>query len=120
MAEPHQAHLGGAGPALTPEAQFIEFEAGSLRLHLHPSIREVANPAVQAQFSGSTAAGAAKAHALHRAFHQQAPALFQGLRLEFLAADEPTAVLVAAPSTAARHRHEIVEQPPQWRCTQLA
>ena len=120
MAQVHFAHRGAAWPPFAPQTQFVQLQAGAFNLNFHPSIVEVAHPAAQPQFGGTPAAGAAEANPLHIPFHHQPPAFVQLNRLGFLSGDEATAVLPVAASTAARHRHEIVQHPPQWRWTQLA
>jgi hypothetical protein len=79
-------------------------------LYFNSSVTEVSDPAAKTKIEGSLAAAVPKSHPLNSAFDQEAPSFFEWLLALTRAPHESAAICVATVSSAARHRHEIVEE----------
>ena len=121
LAGPNKTNPRFAGTLFTPKPQLVEGELITFGLHFHPAVIEIADPAAEAKFKSTSSTGLPKTNALNGSFHQKTPAFLKSDRsLPGVAGHKAATFRFAAKASAARHLQGIVEDPPQWRWTQLA
>jgi hypothetical protein len=72
------ANLREQGTAMTPEQQCLQRFLASLRLHLHPSIIEITNPAIEAQTVGLGAGAVSVTYTLNPPANEQPETMDHG------------------------------------------
>ena len=98
-------------PLFTPGAQFRQGQRMSLRLNLHASVTEISYPPPDLEIQGAAAAAGSESNPLHTSVNHPSPSLHKWLHPgRLLACYESVGNGVAAASSAARHRQQIVEE----------